>query len=210
LSPVTKRYPQTAYDALVKSLQMKWTYLQHIVLGIEGALAPLEEAIQKFFLSAPLEEYAANLTALRPLLGLGVGKAGFGVPGKSDTARGNLIASQLIMGALTESLVERSPLNTGVYSQGASQIQKDCCRDCTIQDKQTLEDLKVASSSLVEWHWMDRATETGAWLTIIPDQLNGTDLSADEFRDSLLLRFVSFGSPSSILHTFLFLAFGSR
>jgi hypothetical protein len=189
---------------------MKWTYLQHIVLGIEGALAPLEEAIQKFFLSAPLEEYAANLTALRPLLGLGVGKAGFGVPGKSDTARGNLIASQLIMGALTESLVERSPLNTGVYLQGASQIQKDCCRDCTIQDKQTLEDLKVASSLLVEWHWMDRATETGAWLTIIPNRLNGTDLSADEFRDSLLLRFVSFGSPSSILHTFLFLAFGSR
>ena len=146
MSPVTKRYPQTAYDALVKSLQMKWTYLQHIVLGIEGALAPLEETIQKFFLPALLEEYAANLTALRPLLGLGVGKAGFGVPGQSDTANGNLIASQLITGALTESLVERSPLNTGVYSQGASQIQKDCRRDCMIQDKQTLEDLKVASS----------------------------------------------------------------
>jgi hypothetical protein len=198
LSPVTKRYPQTAYDALVKSLQMKWTYLQHIVLGIEGALAPLEEAIQKFFLSAPLEEYAANLTALRPLLGLGVGKAGFGVPGQSDTANGNLITSQLITGALTESLVESSPLNTGVYSQGASQIQKDCRRDCMIQDKQTLEDLKVASSLLVEWHWMDRTTETGAWLTIIPDRLNGTDLSADEFRNSLLLRFGL--TPHSLPH----------
>eukprot|EP00978_Attheya_sp_CCMP212_P004554 scaffold9935_cov28-Attheya_sp.AAC.1 len=36
---------------------------------------------------------------------------------------------------------------------------------------------------------MDRASETGAWLTVMPDRLNGTDLSADEFRDSLLLRF---------------------
>jgi hypothetical protein len=66
--------------------------LQCIVPGIEGALAPLE--------------YAANLTALRPLLGLGIGKAGLGVPDPSDTACDNLIALQLITGALTgESLV---------------------------------------------------------------------------------------------------------
>jgi hypothetical protein len=45
---------------------------------------------------------------------------------------------------------------------------------------------------------MDRATETGAWLTVIPDQLNGTDLSADEFRDSLLLRFGL--TPHSLPH----------
>jgi hypothetical protein len=85
---------------------MKWTHLQCIVPGIEGALAPLEEAIQNFFLPAIFEEYAANLTALRPLLGLGIGKAGLGVPDPSDTACDNLIASQLITGALTgESLV---------------------------------------------------------------------------------------------------------
>jgi hypothetical protein len=67
-----------------------------------------------------------------------------------------------------------------------------------IQDKQTLEDLKAASSLLVERHQMDRATETGAWLTVIPDQLNGTDLSADEFRDSLLLHFRL--TPHSLPH----------
>eukprot|EP00978_Attheya_sp_CCMP212_P003494 scaffold7216_cov39-Attheya_sp.AAC.1 len=52
LSCVTKRYPQTAYAGLVKSLQTEWTYLQHIMPGIEGALAPLKEAIQKVFLPA--------------------------------------------------------------------------------------------------------------------------------------------------------------
>jgi hypothetical protein len=79
LSPIVKRYPQTAYAGLVKSLQTEWMYLQCVVPGIEGALAPLEEAIQKFFLPALFEESVANLTALRPLLGLGVGKAGLGV-----------------------------------------------------------------------------------------------------------------------------------
>ena len=101
-------------------------------------------------------------------LGLRAGNAGLGVPDPSDTACGIPIASQSITGALTESLVERSPLNTVVYSQGASQIQKDCRRDRMIQDKQTLEDLKAASSSLIERRRMDRATETGAWLTVIP------------------------------------------
>jgi hypothetical protein len=198
LSRVAKRYPQTAYAGLVKSLQTEWTYLQRVVPGIEGVLAPLEEAIQKFFLPALFEESEANLTALRPLLGLGVGKAGLGVPDPSDTARGNLIASQSITGALTESLVERSPLNTVVYSQGASQIRKDCRRDRMIQDTQTLDDLKAASSSLVERRRMERASETGAWLTVMPDRLNGTDLSADEFRDSLLLRFGL--TPHSLPH----------
>ena len=34
-----------------------------------------------------------------------------------------------------------------------------------------------------------RACETGAWLTVLPVTANGTDLSADEFRDSLCLRY---------------------
>jgi hypothetical protein len=36
---------------------------------------------------------------------------------------------------------------------------------------------------------MLRAKETGTWLTTMPDRLNGTELSRDEFRDSLRLRF---------------------
>ncbi len=35
---------------------------------------------------------------------------------------------------------------------------------------------------------MLRAKETGTWLTTMPNRLNGTELSADEFRDSLRLR----------------------
>jgi hypothetical protein len=65
---------------LVRSLQMEWTYLQHVIPGIEDAMALLMQAIQKFFLPALFEESKANLTPVRPLLGLKVGKAGLGVP----------------------------------------------------------------------------------------------------------------------------------
>ena len=35
---------------------------------------------------------------------------------------------------------------------------------------------------------LGRAKETGGWLTVMPNSLNGTELTAEEFRDSLRLR----------------------
>ena len=36
---------------------------------------------------------------------------------------------------------------------------------------------------------IDRTKQTGAWLTVIPNQLNGTALTAQEFQDSLRIRY---------------------
>ena len=38
-----------------------------------------------------------------------------------------------------------------------------------------------------ELNGLRRATENGAWLTAIPNCLNGTELSREEFQDNLLL-----------------------
>jgi hypothetical protein len=48
--------------------------------------------------------------------------------------------------------------------------------------------IKAAASQMAARR-MERAKLTGAWLTVMPDKLNGTVLSAEEFRDSLRLRF---------------------
>ena len=122
LSCITKQYPQTAYAGLVKSLQMEWMYLQCILPGIEDIMAPLEEAIQKIFLPALFEEPEASLTALRPLMCLGVGKADLGVPDPRDTVKANLLALQSITIFLVDSLATRTPLNTVAYLEGGSQL----------------------------------------------------------------------------------------
>ena len=36
---------------------------------------------------------------------------------------------------------------------------------------------------------LGRAKVTGAWLTMVPELLNGTNLLVDEFRDNLRIRF---------------------
>jgi hypothetical protein len=39
-----------------------------------------------------------------------------------------------------------------------------------------------------EQRQLKRARETGGWLNILPDSLNGTELSSEEFRDSIRIR----------------------
>jgi hypothetical protein len=45
LAKVTKRYPQTAYAGLTKSLQQEWQYLQRGVPNCRPAFEPVEEVI---------------------------------------------------------------------------------------------------------------------------------------------------------------------
>ena len=53
----------------------------------------------------------------------------------------------------------------------------------------SLDELKAAAPDRTARVRLQRAQETGAWLTVMPESLNGTELTEDEFRDSLQLRF---------------------
>lgn len=46
-----------------------------------------------------------------------------------------------------------------------------------------------AAKGVLLSHWFKRAKVAGGWLTCIPNRLNGTKLSAEEFRDNLRLCF---------------------
>ena len=47
----------------------------------------------------------------------------------------------------------------------------------------------IAGAPEVVTRRMRRATKTGAWMTVQPSTLNGTDLGAQEWRDSAFLRY---------------------
>jgi hypothetical protein len=189
LAKVARRFPQTAYAGLAKSLQMEWTYLQRVMPGLEDVLDPIEDAIKSSFLPALFGEDEPNLTDLRAQLALSVKKAGLGVPIPRETACSNHEASKGITKVLTKSLVEGSDLNTVAYSERASSVRREC-RKARLKDEDRKLGLIIDSSSSKQVaRRMERAKETGAWLTATPDRLNGTELSAEEFRDSLRLRF---------------------
>jgi hypothetical protein len=60
LAKVARRYPQTAYTGLAKSLQQEWQYLQRVVPDCGAAFEPVEEAIRSVFLPALLQATEAE------------------------------------------------------------------------------------------------------------------------------------------------------
>ena len=56
LARVAKRFPQTAYAGLAKSLQSEWQYLQRVVPNAGLSFAPVEAALTTTFLPSLLQE----------------------------------------------------------------------------------------------------------------------------------------------------------
>mgnify|MGYP007060078647 CR=1 FL=1 len=48
----SRRFPQTAYAGLTKSLQSEWIYLQRVVPDIAESFAPLEKVLAEEFIPA--------------------------------------------------------------------------------------------------------------------------------------------------------------
>eukprot|EP00957_Ditylum_brightwellii_P064102 4863077-Ditylum_brightwellii.AAC.1 len=54
------------------------------------------------------------------------------------------------------------------------------------RELQALEEMKEGKSMHAK-NKLDRGKETRAWLTVIPNRINGSELSEEEFRDNLCL-----------------------
>ena len=188
LAKVAKKYPQTAYAGLVQSLQGEWQYLQRVIPGLEDAFAPLEEVISTVFLPALLEEPAENIAALRSLLALSPRQAGLGVSSPQATATSSYQSSKTSTGHLANTLKSGAPLDATDYAEVASQNRRECRKARVKAEVSVLEDLCKGLPDLAKRRLL-RSRETGTWITATPDRLNGTELSAEEFRDSLRLRF---------------------
>jgi hypothetical protein len=80
---------------------------------------------------------------------------------------------------------------TAAYTARSSKLRRRYAKEREEAGGVRIEALKAAAGAGhrgARGGWRARDRETGAWLTAMPDRLNGTDLSADEFRDSLRLR----------------------
>ena len=188
LARVARRFPQTAYAGLVQSLQGEWQYLQRVVPGTSEAFAPLEAAISEVFLPALLEEPSENLVPMRKLLALSSRQAGLGVPNPQETAIASYQASVKSTGDLATSLKTGAPLDATAYAETASQNRREC-RKARVKAEVAVLDGICASLRPAQARRLKRSRETGSWVTATPNRDNGTDLSAEEFRDGVRLRF---------------------
>jgi len=80
LAQIAKRYPQTAFAGLSKSLQAEWQYLPRVTPNCKDSFGPIEEAIGETFLLALFQDTEANTATLRSVLAQSACHAGLGIP----------------------------------------------------------------------------------------------------------------------------------
>ena len=124
---------------------------------------------------------------LRALLSLGTKRGGIAVYDPTVTAEAGLRASKGATETLVRALLERKDVDIDEHEAKVRSERLRSRKERAKSEEAIFDDLAERSESAVARR-MRRLCETGAWLTVLPDALNGTKLSADEFRDSLRIR----------------------
>ena len=187
LAKISRRFPQAAYAGLAKSLQSEWQYLQRVVPNIGHKFQEVEAAITEHFLPQLLDEEEIP-DALRNLSSLPVKYAGLGLTNPVLAADSNYESSAAHTLGLSQSLRHNIPLDVKRYLATTREI-KAKERERNQKWSECRLNLLLGGLDPGEKRRTRRAQTTGAWLTAMPSQSNGTDLSAEEFRDSIRIRY---------------------
>ena len=194
LSEVATKYPQTAYAGLQKSLQQEWTFLQRVLPEIGPHFEEVEKAIHQSFLPALFgEKLSDNLSYVRPISSLPVRYAGLAIPNPSTTSSTNYGDSTLLCSHLIRAIQGKDKFMMADHSA----IRKDCTPILRQRKNDTYDQhltrlllhLPLIDGKRLLSRSIERAKETGQWLSCMPSQVSGTELGSLEFRDAIRLRY---------------------
>ena len=187
LAKTDRRHPQSAYAGLGMSLQSEWWYLQRNFPGVGTLMGPIEEALrEKFF---PFLFRGEDITAdFRKILGHSVKHGGLGIPDPWLSAESAYNTSKAASRELVDSLLGGSVLNhVGHWACVCKASQTARLRKRFFKLAKIFGRQEQAGGQ--ERNRLHRATKNGVWLSAIPHRLNVTELSQEEFRDNIRLRY---------------------
>jgi hypothetical protein len=182
LTSVMQAFPQAAYSGLQNILQQEWQFVQRVTKGIGPEFAAVEQTLAKTFLPTLFgDEYDDN-DPRRALAGLPVKWAGLAIPDPTTLAQPNYEASILLCSQSVD--VFRSTDHLKVIRDVKAELK---LRNAA-KNESSLNGL-ASKMSYDNRRTILRGKETGQWLLVLPSTVNSTELSAQEFRDALLLRY---------------------
>jgi hypothetical protein len=159
-----------------------------MAICLNQAFAPFEMAIAHFFLPALLNSTVEEAIKLRPLIALPVRHGGLGILDPTTTNNHCFSASTDTTSLLSESLIHGTTFCALKHQRTAAKGRQTAKQHLRETHEANLAATILASATTLDKRRIKRSTATGAWLTTLPNLLNGSDLSADEFRDGIRLR----------------------
>ncbi len=174
------RFPQTPHAGLVSSPQAKWQYICRVVPGGGQYLEPVELALCEKFIPALLQVSEPVNNVFCQLLSHGVKM------GRIDVK--NPVTSvphlhQFLMDAsniLVKALHNGGGLNAKAHKAVVKAAGNAACKARLEVEEENLKRLKSSGG----WRMaksLGQMGKTGAWLSVIPNFFDGTELLREEF-----------------------------
>lgn len=188
VSTAAIRYPQSAHAAMQRCLQAQWDFSMRAIDAAADAYQPITTALRTRYMpklfGAPLTPADEEL-ALQPVRSGGIGVL--------NTAIRAPIARKASLDGTIH--LTKAVKTAGQYSLLAHKMQMRMARQAA-REAQAAEHAKRTAAALEQLSpERVRAVQrtihyrTGGWLTALPCAADHTDLTAEEFRDNLCMRY---------------------
>ena len=188
LAKVAGKYPQTAFAGFSQSLQAEWQYICRCVPGVGEHLEPVEAAIREHMIPALFQMDPGEVRDdFRVLLEHGVKQGGMNIRNPVKGADRLHEASSEASAVLVASLMANDELDSVEHKACVRRTGATARKERVESEKGVLKEMMVDASKATIKR-LERLPWTGAWVSLIPNRLNGTLLSAEEWRDNARLR----------------------
>ena len=189
IARVARKYPQSAYCGFVHSLQAEWQYLCRCVPNIAHHLEPIEMAIRQHLIPVLFDMPSDEITnASRELLAHGIKQGGMNIRNPVDCADRLYQASINASEILVSSLLANTPLDSVEHQICVRQAGATARKERVEGEKTMVEQMMIGASKISKKR-LERIGDTGSWLTVLPDRVYNTCLTAEEWRDNARIRY---------------------
>ena len=159
--------------------------MQRVTLGIGNAFGPVEMTLKETFVPALFKGLGGGVPE-RGVTCLPVKQLGLSLPDPSQTDPENWTVSCVITRHLVAALRGQVEFRTADH---LARLQDGWTAIFRRGQQQAGESLTATleGARILHAHRLQRATQTGDWLTVQPSTVNGTNLGAQEWREALFL-----------------------
>ena len=185
---VAKTQPQLAYSAFMRSIQCQWTYLQRVTPHSGSFFEPIDCIVTEQLLPTI---FGCEISSLeRILFSLPTRMGGLNILNPVETAFSNYNISRKLTSPITDALKGIINFDVEEFNFQCNKVQEEAIntRDLALQKmfNETISQLNDMQQRAV---MRAKDEKMSSWLNVIPVAKHHFDLSAQEFRDALAIRY---------------------
>ena len=213
LTMIATTQPQAAYAALTKSLQHEWSYIQRVVPGCESSFHEIEHMLANDLLPTI---FGCEVSPVeRELFTLPARMGGLGIVNPTEMCDFSFTTSRKCSDIIVQAIKGEAAFEVDAHAELWSNVKSEmqAAREQQLNSKfdSILNKFDQSHQRAIR---RAKDTKISSWLTVVPAAKSHFDLSAQEFRDALAIRYKKpllripvscdgCGSPFSLSHALL-------